>query len=191
MPPRIVIPLLLALLLAAATPASPAQTLDGNPLLLDSPSEPVPALDFAGKTLAGETVRLSQYRGKVVLLNFWATWCVPCLLEMPALDRLNKALAGQPFKLLAINQAEERAQVEKFTRAHPYSFDVVLDPIGEIGSSYNANRLPMSYIVDARGRVIRRAVGPRQWDSPDALQLFRTLMDESQPPAATNVSLGR
>jgi thiol-disulfide isomerase/thioredoxin len=191
MSPRILAPLLLALLLAAATPVSPAQTPDSNPLLLDSPSEPVPALDFAGKTLSGQTVRLSEFRGKVVLLNFWATWCVPCLLEMPALDRLNRAMAGQPFKLLAINQAEERAQVEKFAQAHPFSFDVVLDPIGEIGSSYNANRLPMTYIVDARGEVIRRAVGPRHWDGPDALQLFRTLMEQGQAPAATHVSLGR
>ena len=131
--------LLLALLLALAGPVpAPAQRREHNP------REPVAALDFTGKTLAGQTLRLSELRGKVVLLNFWATWCTPCLLEMPAMDRLNRQLAGRPFVLLAINQAEERGQVERFAREHRFSFEWVLDPVGEIGSSYGANRLPMS-----------------------------------------------
>jgi thiol-disulfide isomerase/thioredoxin len=167
--------LILALGLGSALPA---QSFEQNPLLLDVPSEAVQALDFTGQTLGGRPVRLSDLRGKVVLINFWATWCVPCQLEMPAMERLNRKLAGRPFKLLAINQAEERAQIEKFLRLHPYSFDVVVDPIGEIGSNYGANRLPMSYIVDKHGFVIRRAIGPREWDSPAALQLFEALMNQ-------------
>ena len=154
-----------------------AQSLEDNPLLLDSPSELVPALDFTGKTLGGKTIRLSELRGKVVLLNFWATWCVPCLLEMPAMDRLSRKLAGKPFKLLAVNQAEEREQVEKFAREHRFSFDLVLDPIGEVGSSYGANRLPMTYIIDKRGFVVRRAIGPREWDSPLYQARIRRLLD--------------
>jgi thiol-disulfide isomerase/thioredoxin len=118
----------------------------------------------------------------VVLLNFWATWCVPCLLEMPAMDRLSRKLAGKPFKLLAVNQAEEREQVEKFAREHRFSFDLVLDPIGEVGSSYGANRLPMTYIIDKRGFVVRRAIGPREWDNGAALLLFENLMGQPATP---------
>lgn len=192
MPLRTLAAVALALLLTAVTSvAAPAQSPQDNPLLLDSPTAPVPALDFSSKTLDGKPVRLSDFKGQVVLVNFWATWCVPCLLEMPALDRLNRKMAGQPFKLLAINQAEERGRVQKFAQAHDYSFDVVLDPIGEIGSNYGANRLPMTYIIDRKGMVIRRAIGPRQWDSPEAIQLFERLMGgPDAPPAPTNVKLG-
>jgi thiol-disulfide isomerase/thioredoxin len=194
--PRTLTALLLALLLVllpvGAASTVRAQGLTDNPLLLDSPNEPLPALDFSAQTLSGKTVRLSQFRGKVVLVNFWATWCVPCLIEMPALDRLNRKLSGQPFVLLAVNQSEDRAQVERFTHAHPYSFDVVLDPIGEISSNYRANRLPMTYIIDQDGMVIRRAIGPRQWDGPDALHLFETLMGETDAPVTPGkVSLAR
>jgi peroxiredoxin len=169
--------LLLALLLGPPGAAlARGQSLEGNPLLLDSPKEPVEALDFTARTLGGKEVRLSDFRGKVVLLNFWATWCVPCVLEMPAMERLHRRLAGRPFALLAVNQAEAREQVERFAREYRFSYPLLLDPIGEIGTHYGANRLPMSYIIDARGFVLRRAIGPREWDSPEAAQMFEQLM---------------
>jgi len=111
------------------------------------------------------------------MLNFWATWCVPCLLEMPAMDRLNRKLAGQPFKMLAVNLGEAEEQSKKFADQYNFSYDLVLDPIGEIANAYGANRLPVSYLIDKKGYVIRRAIGPREWDSADALELFRKLME--------------
>jgi thiol-disulfide isomerase/thioredoxin len=185
-PARIGAALLAGLVLTLAAGGLPrAQGFEQNPLLLDIPTRPVPALDFTGETLGGQRIRLSDFRGQIVMLNFWATWCTPCLLEMPAMDRLSRKLKGRPFKLLAINQAEERAQVEKFAREHPYAFEWVLDPSGEIGSTYGANRLPMTYLLDKEGRVIRRAIGPREWDSAAALRLFETLLDQPIDPAAT------
>ena len=176
------------LMLAALGLPLRAQSLEDNPLLLDLPSEPVAALDFTARTLGGEQLKLSELRGNVVMLNFWATWCVPCLLEMPAMDRLNRKLAGRHFRLLAVNQAEERAQVEKFARDHRFSFALVLDPIGEVGSNYGANRLPMTYIIDKRGFVIRRAVGPREWDSDAAMHLFEQLLGDAPAPATIPAS---
>ena len=188
---RVAVIALFAALLLPPAGRAPGQGFARNPLLLDSPAEPVPALDFTSQTLAGRTVRLSELRGSVVLVNFWATWCVPCLLEMPAMDRLSRRMAGRPFRLLAINQAEERAQVERFAKQHAFAFDMVLDPVGQIGSSYGANRLPMSYIIDKDGFVIRRAVGPREWDSEAAVQLFVTLMNQTPPATPAALQTGR
>jgi peroxiredoxin len=98
-------------------------------------------------------------------------------------------MAGRPFKMLAVNQGEALEQVRRFAAKHRYSFDLVLDPIGDIGSSYGANRLPMTYIIDKQGFVIRRAVGPREWDGEAALQLFNALIAApATAPAAASVS---
>ena len=188
---RVILLTLVAAFVLAPAASTPGQGFARNPLLLDSPAEPVPALDFTSQTLAGRTVRLSELRGQVVLVNFWATWCVPCQLEMPAMDRLSRRLAGRPFRLLAINQAEDRARVESWAKQHPYAFDLVLDPVGQIGSSYGANRLPMSYIIDREGYVIRRAIGPREWDSEASVQFFLTLMQQSPAPTPAALESNR
>ena len=172
----VLIALICGLIAPTAGPAV-AQTRQHNPLLLDIPKDPVKALDFSGETLSGKQLRLSDFKGKVVMLNFWATWCVPCLLEMPAMDRLNRKLAGQPFKMLAVNLGEPVEQIRKFADQYNFSYDLVLDPIGQISTAYGANRLPVSYLIDKKGYVIRRAIGPREWDSADAMELFRKLME--------------
>lgn len=164
--------------LLAAAP-SQAQSYQDNPLLLDIAPNPVAAYNFETENLNGDTIMLSDFRGKVVFLNFWATWCVPCLLEMPAMDRLNKMMAGKPFKMLVVNQAESQERIEAFLarRKFKFSFEILLDRLGEIGGTYGVDRLPLSYIIDQNGFVIQRAIGAREWDSQDAVKLFTNLMD--------------
>ncbi|MFI5399571.1 MAG: TlpA disulfide reductase family protein [SAR324 cluster bacterium] len=159
--------------------ASPAET--KNPLQLDEPKVPVQALDFTAVNLNGKTVTLMDYRGAVVVLNFWATWCVPCLEEMPALDRLNKALAGRTFRVLAIDLEEPAAKVQEFAKTHRFSFDLLLDTAGEISSHYGVTRIPITYVLDPRGFIVSRAVGPRVWDRPGSMTFFENLM-RSPPP---------
>lgn len=170
-----------ALLMLSAAPTR-AQSYRENPLLLDIAPNPVAAYDFESENLEGDTIQLSDFKGKVVFLNFWATWCVPCLQEMPAMDRLNKKMAGKAFKMLVVNQAESQEKIEAFLarRKFKFSFEILLDRLGEIGGTYGVDRLPLSYIIDQNGFVIRRAVGAREWDSQDAVKLFNNLI--AAPP---------
>jgi peroxiredoxin len=161
--------------ISAASPAEPK-----NPLLLDAPKAPVQALDFTAVNLSGKTINLTDYRGAVVVLNFWATWCVPCLEEMPALDRLNKALAGRKFRVLAIDLQETAEKVHEFGKTHRFSFDLLLDTAGEISSHYGVTRIPVTYVLDPRGFIVNRAIGPRAWDSPGSVAFFEDLIQS--PP---------
>lgn len=147
-----------------------------NPLLLDTPKSPVQALDFMGITASGKPIRLSDLRDHVVLLNFWATWCVPCLEEMPAMDRLNRLLQGKKFRILAINLQETAEQVQQFAKSNRFGFELVLDPAGEISHHYGVLRIPVSYIVDQKGYIIRRAMGSRAWDSKESVAFFNNLL---------------
>ena len=172
--------------LPAGGPPSPAWAGRDNPLLLDAASQPVMAHPFEGKNLAGDVIRLEDLKGKLVFLNFWATWCPPCVLEMPAMERLNRKMSGQPFAMLAVNQAESRERIEGFLaqRKFKFSYQLLLDLKGEIGAYYAVDRLPITYLIDPRGRVTHRAVGPREWDSEEAVAFLETLMEETKTGAA-------
>ena len=132
--------------------------------LLDWPKKPIEAEDFAAQTADGKSIRLSDFKGKVVFLNFWATWCVPCREEMPAMQRIHETMKDQPFKMLAVNIQETAREVLKYGKELNLSFDLVLDPTGEISRTYGANALPLTYIIDKRHMVVARAIGSRPWD---------------------------
>ena len=177
----------LAWRIKAAAPPAEAK----NPLMLDAPKIAVQALDFTAVNLSGKTIKLTDYRGSVVVLNFWATWCVPCLEEMPALDRLNKTLSGRKFRVLAVDLQEPTEKVQEFAKTHRFSFDLLLDTAGEISSHYGVTRIPVTYVLDQRGVIISRAIGPRAWDSPDGLAYFQDLIrSPAQPPPPISVQAG-
>ncbi len=168
-----------------------AQNQQRNPLTLDAPKAPVQALDFTAVNLAGKTVKLTDFRGSVVVLNFWATWCVPCLEEMPALDRLGKAMTGRKFRVLALDLQETPDKVQEFSKTHRFGFDVLLDPAGEISSHYGVSRIPVTYILDQRGNIVWRAIGPRAWDSEMSVSFFQDLIQNPpplRPPVAAPIS---
>ena len=162
-----------ALLSPTLSPAAPA-----GAARLDEPSRPVAALDFAAMTLDGKSVRMSELKGKVVFLNFWATWCVPCKAEMPAMERVHQELRGQPFRMLAVNLQEEPAAIRKFVEELGLTFDVVLDPTGEITQSYGVNNLPLTFLIDKRSKIVARALGERPWHQPSYMSYLRGLLQE-------------
>ena len=123
---------------------------------------------FELEDLQGRTHRLADYRGKVVLVNFWATWCEPCRAEMPSLDRLRSSLAGKPFEVLAINLAEPLSRIEKFTDAVPVRFPLLRDRDGSVGKAWRARLLPASFLIGRDGRIRYVAYGELDWMSDAA-----------------------
>ena len=175
---RALLPILTVLLLFSASPSARAtEPLPGEKqLLLDTPSKPVAAFDVQINTLAGETYRLKELKGQVVFLNFWATWCVPCLREMPAMERLNRKMKGKAFRMLAVNFDEPIEKIRQFTKGKGFTFEIVLDPGGSIGEKYNAERLPLTYIIGPKGNIVRRAIGAREWDEALVVKMLEHMI---------------
>jgi len=146
-----------------------------NELNLMRPSRTKAAEDFALGTPHGGTFRLSEHRGKVVMVNFWATWCPPCLEEMPAMDRLYRQHRDGAFTLVAVSVDADPAKVTPFLTAHQLSFPVGLDPRMELANSYAVRALPSSFIIDRAGNLAALAIGPRHWDSNAAHSLVEGL----------------
>jgi peroxiredoxin len=160
----------LALLLGAAHAAEPpAQTLTR----LDPP---FPAPDFTLTGEDGKTYRLADYRGKVVVLNFWATWCPPCRYEMPSMERAHQKTRGENIVLLAVNVGETADQVFEFTGHYPVSFPLPLDLDGAVLRRYPVIGLPTTFVIDPRGLVTHRAIGGREWDDERLLAELRKLL---------------
>jgi peroxiredoxin len=134
------------------------------------------AVPFALRDLDGREHRLAQYRGKVVVLNFWATWCEPCREEMPSLDRLAEKLAGRPFVVLGVNYAEGAPRIREFTARLPLRFPLLLDRDGSVTKSWSVRTLPATYVIDPAQRLRHVAVGAIDWDAPDAIALVEKLL---------------
>jgi thiol-disulfide isomerase/thioredoxin len=141
------------------------------------------APDFHLLDANGSPVALSSYRGKMVLLNFWATWCGPCREEMPSMEELSRSLSGQ-LAVLAVNQRENAALVSKFMKAHGLNFTAPLDTTGRVAGYYRVYGIPVSYLIDAHGRAIGMKSGPMDWASAAATQVFRKLLDPGGSGAA-------
>ena len=126
--------------------------------------------------LEGRTHRLDDYRGKVVLVNFWATWCAPCREEMPSLERLRRALAGRPFVVLAINVGEGGRVAGDFMKAMPHGFTVLLDRDGGTTRAWGARILPATYVLGPEGELGFRHLGALDWSSAEAQRRITALM---------------
>jgi thiol-disulfide isomerase/thioredoxin len=120
-----------------------------------------PALEL--QDLAGRAHRLGDYRGKVVLVNFWATWCTPCREEMPTIDRLRRSLEGRPFAVLAVNLAEPLSRIRAFVEEVPVGFPVLRDRDGETAKAWQTRILPATYLVGPDGRIRYYFVGELDW----------------------------
>ena len=123
-----------------------------------------PAPDFTSVTVGGEEISLSQYRGQVVILNFWATWCPPCREEMPSMQALHDKFAAKGLVLLAVNVEENgHAVVSDFLKKTPYSFPIVFDEDAVIQNTYKVFRFPETFIIDKNGVVVEKIIGGRDW----------------------------
>jgi cytochrome c biogenesis protein CcmG, thiol:disulfide interchange protein DsbE len=129
--------------------------------------------------LRGRTVNLRELKGRVVLVNFWATWCEPCREEMPSIGRLRERLAGKPFEVLLVNFGEGVPRIEEFLRRENLSLPVLRDADKVAASAWRAGGLPMTFLVDARGRVRYSVFGEKDWDEGEALTTVERLLAEA------------
>ena len=120
--------------------------------------------------------RLAAYRGRVVLLNFWATWCDPCREEMPSIRKLGERLAGKPFTVLGVNYGESPARIEGFLKQTPVDFPMLLDRNQEASRAWRVRVLPASFLVGPDGRVRFHAIGEIDWAADDAVAAVRRLL---------------
>jgi len=139
------------------------------PVLTEAPRVGRLAPDFVLRTLDGRDVRLSDYRGHVVFLNFWATWCGPCKVEMPAMERLYQDYRRQGFVILAVSSDPEGAAVTKpFRDSLELSFPIAHDPEMVVGRMYGVRTLPVTFLIARDGMITHQIFGMRDWQDPES-----------------------
>ena len=139
--------------------------------------KPTPAL--AAQDLNGKPIDLRDLKGRVVLVNFWATWCEPCVAEMPSIERLRGKLKGRPFEVLAVNYGEGTARIAGFLAKQKITLPIVLDPDKKVAADWRAGGLPMTFIVDAQGRVRYSAFGEADWSEGEPYRVVENLVSEA------------
>jgi peroxiredoxin len=164
--------ILLFVLLMSAVLAAPAQKPGaGLTSLLDKP----PAPDFQLSDVDGNIHRLSDYRGRVVIVNFWATWCPPCRAEMPSMQRAWEKLQQEEIMMLAVNVGEDEDTIFQFTANYPVEFPLLMDLDSKIIEEWPVRGLPTTFVVDPQGRLAYRAIGGREWDKTELLEQVKAL----------------
>lgn len=136
----------------------------------------LPAPELKAHDLQGVPKTLADYRGKVVLLNFWATWCPPCQREMPSLERLRTRMAGRPLEIVAVSSAEAPDDVKAFLAKMKLGFPVLLDPDGSNTQRWSVFALPTTFVLDADGRVRHVLSGPAEWDEGEPLAVVEAVL---------------
>lgn len=136
---------------------------------------PVPLPDFALDNLEGTSIPISTYKGKWILLNFWATWCPPCRAEMPGMNELQKAFGGEHFTFVAIDSQEEPATVREFIAREKYILPVLLDVDGSISATFGINSLPTTFLVDPQGLVQGGMIGSQNYDTPETRAFLKSI----------------
>jgi peroxiredoxin len=146
--------------------------LSGKPRLVKG----MPAPEFRLPNLDGKIVSLADYKGKVVLLNIWATWCPPCVEEMPSMEKLYQELKEEDFVILAASiDASGNEVVAPFMKTHKLSFPTLTDTQGKLQDIYQTTGVPESFIIDKKGVITEKIIGPRDWATPDIIAYFRNL----------------
>lgn len=145
---------------------------------ISAAQEKKPAPEITVVSLSdGTPLKLSALKGKVVLLNFWATWCPPCREEMPSMMKLNTAMSGKPFQMVAVSIDEGGKQdIESFFKQSGYNIPTYLDTDGSASKLYGITGVPESFIIDKQGVVAKKVIGGLAWDSPEVLSFLEGLM---------------
>ena len=139
----------------------------------------LPAPNFTFPDLNGQQVSLSEHRGKVVLVNIWATWCPPCRQEMPSMQKLYERFNGENFEILAVSiDATGREAVAPFVRTMNLTFPIMLDPKEVIRPLYGITGVPESFIIDKEGIVVEKIIGPLDWATPKVFSFFQDLLNK-------------
>ncbi|WP_282607445.1 TlpA disulfide reductase family protein [Pelagibius sp. Alg239-R121] len=156
----------------------------GGNFTLFEPPIPAPPTAFSDASEGRTTLR--DFKGEVVLVNFWATWCAPCVAEMPALNRLQAELAPQGFRIVAISQDRRGLDIVKpfYEKLDLDAMGIYLDPKGTASRQFEVRGLPTSLLVDRRNRIIGILQGPAEWDSPEAKALMQFYLDQPMPASS-------
>jgi DsbE subfamily thiol:disulfide oxidoreductase len=163
--------------LCAQTTRNPSIDYKVVPKLEEMKDHPA-APDFTLSNPDGKKLSLKDYRGKLVFLNFWATWCEFCRAEMPSMERLYGEFKGKGFEILAVNVKDKRPDALAFVKELKLSYPIMMDPEGEIGLLYGAFGMPATYLIDEKGMILARLWGPADWYSPQARNLIKTLLEQ-------------
>ncbi|HUX13395.1 MAG TPA: TlpA disulfide reductase family protein, partial [Spirochaetia bacterium] len=137
----------------------------------------VRSIDFTVETLAGEKRSLSSYQGKVVFLNFWATWCPPCRAEMPSMQTLYSKMSGKEFEIVAVNVAENTDAIHSFMKSEntKFTFPILLDSKGTVAGTYSVRGIPTTYVVAKNGNMLGMVVGGKDWADPKVIETITRL----------------
>ncbi len=125
------------------------------------------AIDFTLSDINGQPYTLSDHKGKLIFLNFWATWCPPCKAEMPSMQKVHDESDKDKFIILAVNVGEPEGSVRKFVETYKYTFPVLIDEGAKVSLKYRAYGIPLTYVIDQKGEIIARISGAREWDWQD------------------------
>ncbi len=150
------------------------------------PQVGMPAPDFTLPDLEGKLHGLAEFRGRVVVLNFWATWCPPCIDEMPSLQRLHRALADRGVAVVAVSVDERLSDVPAFVQKFDLTFSVLSDEGKKVSRKYQTFKYPETYILDREGRLKSKVVGPRDWAAPTVIRDMVDLLKDELPPTETS-----
>ncbi len=140
-------------------------------LIKQNPAAP----DFNLPDMDGEMFSLSSYKGKTVIINFWATWCPPCREELPSMNRAWQKIKDENISMIAINVGEDEDTIFSFMGDYPIDFQVLLDQSGEVINKWPIKGLPTTFVLDPKGQLYYRAIGGREWDSESLLNLVRAV----------------
>lgn len=163
---------IMLMLIVSCLPLSSAQQ-SGKGLTMLPEIKPAP--DFLLTDLNGDEHRLADYRGKVVIINFWATWCPPCRAEMPSMQKAWEQLEQDDIPMLGINVGEDEDTIFQFTANYPVEFPLLMDKDSEVINQWPVRGLPTTFVVGPEGNIIYRAIGGREWDDPALLALVKAL----------------
>ena len=145
-----------------------------------------PPVDFSLMDINGQQFTLSDFKGKIVFLNFWTTWCPDCRIEMPNMEKLHRRLNGQDFAMIAVNLQEPALRVKNFLKKYKLTFTILLDTKGKIGPRFGIRAIPATYILDKNGGIIGKAFGSRHWDRKKSIALFEHLINRVVQNTKTN-----
>ena len=134
----------------------------------------IEAHNFVGELPDGKTVRLEDYQGRFVLLNFWATWCLPCLKEMPEFEKVFQEMGEEKLVVLAVGMGEDTGKISKFAEKYGFTFPLLADPDMEITRLYGVKNIPVTYLINPEGVILGRALGVRDWANLDLLAFIKS-----------------
>lgn len=144
---------------------------------LEAMKDHAPTPDFTLSTPEGKKISLKDFRGKIVFLNFWASWCTPCREEMPSMEKLYQEFKDKNFVILAVNVKDRKQEALDFVRDLKITYPIAIDPGGQVGLLYGAWGLPTTYLIGPKGEGLARAWGPADWYGPAARKLIKELVD--------------